>query len=93
MRLGDVYSLVIDTYATQGEWAHALEILRDMHERELSAEHFISTATIRTVYQENGMDPPTPAIVAGQGSGASSNANQRAFGISAGASPLTASTA
>lgn len=76
IRLGDVYSLVVDTYATQGEWAHALDILRDMHERDISTEHFISGQILRNIYQQNGMDAPTSAAAGGRG-----GARQGAFGV------------
>jgi pentatricopeptide repeat protein len=79
IRLGDVYSLVIDTYATQGEWAHALNILVDMHQREINAEHFMSAASIRNIYQQNGVEPPS---YVSRHAESSSNAPQAPFGAS-----------
>jgi pentatricopeptide repeat protein len=80
VRLGDVYSLVVDTYATQEEWAHALDILRDMQERDIRAEHFIAAATLRNIYQQNGIDVPSSAMAGAQGAGPHSRGAHGAFG-------------
>ena len=81
VRLGDVYSLVVDTYATQGEWAHALDLLADMQEREIPTKHFISASTLRDIYHQNGIEPPTAAGSGGGSGAAGSNVRQGAFGV------------
>jgi pentatricopeptide repeat protein len=80
VRLGDVYSLVVDTYTTQGEWAHALEILRDMHDREIAAELFMSSELLRNIYQQNGVEPAYNVAASGP-AGPNENVREGAFGI------------
>ena len=82
VRLGDVYSLVVDTYATQGEWAHALDLIVDMQDRGIATEHFIPATTLRDIYKENGMDAPAATVGGGHGS---AHGMHGAFGVHAAA--------
>lgn len=55
MRLGDVYALIVDTYATQQDWALALRMLRDMQGRGVSDNGRISAHTLQEIYRQNGV--------------------------------------
>lgn len=55
VRLGDVYALIVDTYATQQDWALALRMLQDMQGRGVSDNGRISAHTLQEIYRQNGV--------------------------------------
>lgn len=55
VRVGDVYALVVDTYATQHEWPAALRMLQDMQGRGVDADGRISAAVLQEIYSRNGI--------------------------------------
>lgn len=68
VRLGDVYALVVDTYATQGEWTLALHMLRDMNARGIDSEGCIESSLLREVHRNNGLPVPSSGTqVTGRG--------------------------
>lgn len=55
VRLGDVYALVVGTYARQQDWEAALRMLRDMQSRAVSDNGRIPQQVLHAVYRHNGL--------------------------------------
>jgi hypothetical protein len=57
VRLGDVYALVVKTYAYSSDWPVAGTMLQDMLAQGLVPEHFVDSAILAAVYENTGISP------------------------------------
>jgi hypothetical protein len=57
VRLGDVYALVIKTYACSSEWSVAGMMLQDMLGQGLPPERFLDSAVLAAVCANTGIAP------------------------------------